>query len=642
MAIAGLTQPEFNGPKPQSVYAASIAAAPPENGRGRARYIDVRSNEELRYPLGRWLLKYSTPISELLHFQYACPIWSRTQYCLYTGTRDCGLWGLVVIWDAGAHLPFYIRKSVSAGPFRFNFSKSGVGASVGVKGLRIGTGPRGHYIHAGRGGLYYRATLGRAGQSRRPSVPVRDAVAPGAPTENDDVVMIEVDSGDVMHMRDESFAEMLDEINAKAKQVRMSVALFWVASAVGVIAMLALGGLGILVWVCLAVAAVMIGRWLDSYRRTTVLYYELEGDAETAYSSLTAGFDVLSSCAARWHIEAGGAVQNLTTWKRNAGATHIVRRKATTLAYKLPNVIKSNLTPPALHVGRQVLFFMPDIVLVQDGGRVGAVNYADLNLRWQDSRFIESESVPRDAIIVGHTWQHPNKSGGPDRRFKDNRQIPICLYETMHLTSATGLNELVEFSRTGVVAGFDLGRQMLAGLPRQRKPVSVSGPVNEKVEVPTVEATSKRAPRVGALVAIGVVATGGLIANALLPKSSGLISDPPASAAFAPTASPVPHEADRAFDSSSSPVTPPPIKEPANVEIPELVTPGDAGTSPSALRYTTTDVNLRSGPGRQFGVVMVVQGGSEVLLVEAGSGWSRVRVGEDTDGWMSNSTFEAR
>ncbi|RUX10767.1 DUF4236 domain-containing protein, partial [Mesorhizobium sp. M7A.F.Ca.CA.002.14.1.2] len=37
---------------------------------------------------------------------------------------------------------FYVRKSISAGPFRFNFSSGGVGASVGVQGLRIGTGPR--------------------------------------------------------------------------------------------------------------------------------------------------------------------------------------------------------------------------------------------------------------------------------------------------------------------------------------------------------------------------------------------------------------------------------------------------------------------------------------------------------------------
>ncbi|MFP3435632.1 hypothetical protein SB781_38380, partial [Paraburkholderia sp. SIMBA_061] len=62
------------------------------------------------------------------------------------------------------------------------------------------------------------------------------------------------------------------------------------------------------------------------------------------------------------------------------------------------------------------------------------MNYSDLNVRWQDSRFIETEHVPGDARIVDHTWAHPNKSGGPDRRFKNNRQIPICLYEAMHFT----------------------------------------------------------------------------------------------------------------------------------------------------------------------------------------------------------------
>ncbi|WP_409245980.1 DUF4236 domain-containing protein [Enterobacter cloacae] len=44
---------------------------------------------------------------------------------------------------------FYVKKSIRVGPMRFNLSKSGVGASIGIKGLRIGTGPRGNYIHIG-------------------------------------------------------------------------------------------------------------------------------------------------------------------------------------------------------------------------------------------------------------------------------------------------------------------------------------------------------------------------------------------------------------------------------------------------------------------------------------------------------------
>jgi len=62
----------------------------------------------------------------------------------------------------------YLKKSFRAGPIRFNLSKSGLGLSAGVKGARLGVGPRGTYVHAGRHGLYYRKHLS-SGQSRNQS-----------------------------------------------------------------------------------------------------------------------------------------------------------------------------------------------------------------------------------------------------------------------------------------------------------------------------------------------------------------------------------------------------------------------------------------------------------------------------------------
>ncbi|HET9947751.1 MAG TPA: DUF4236 domain-containing protein, partial [Longimicrobiales bacterium] len=63
---------------------------------------------------------------------------------------------------------FYLRKSLKLGPLRLNLSKSGVGMSVGVPGLRVGMSPRGRsYLHAGRGGLYYRTSLGGSGSRSR-------------------------------------------------------------------------------------------------------------------------------------------------------------------------------------------------------------------------------------------------------------------------------------------------------------------------------------------------------------------------------------------------------------------------------------------------------------------------------------------
>ncbi|MEI7479212.1 MAG: DUF4236 domain-containing protein [Actinomycetes bacterium] len=53
------------------------------------------------------------------------------------------------------------RKSKSFGPLRLNFSKKGVGLSVGVKGLRVGTkaGSKGVYLRGGKGPIRFNERL---------------------------------------------------------------------------------------------------------------------------------------------------------------------------------------------------------------------------------------------------------------------------------------------------------------------------------------------------------------------------------------------------------------------------------------------------------------------------------------------------
>lgn len=60
-------------------------------------------------------------------------------------------------------MPWGFRRSLRiAGPLRLNFSKSGLGLSLGVPGLHVGRGPRGAYLRAGLPGtgIYYRKSLG--------------------------------------------------------------------------------------------------------------------------------------------------------------------------------------------------------------------------------------------------------------------------------------------------------------------------------------------------------------------------------------------------------------------------------------------------------------------------------------------------
>jgi hypothetical protein len=341
---------------------------------------------------------------------------------------------------------FYLRKSISVGPLRFNLSKSGIGVSAGVTGLRFGVGPRGNYVHMGRGGLYYRATLPPLSSSRKspaqPPTPISPRIPSGthAPLE-------EIESADVSKIVDSSSRELLNELNRKRAKARL-----WPIVAIASAVVLGAGvssnwpawllALSVLV----GAAGVYAAHTRDALGKTVVLFYDFDPDMEAAYAQLHAAASQLANCAATWHIEASGKVHDR---KYHAGASDLVRRKSTSIRKAEPPYVKTNIETVAVGVGRQTLHFFPDRVLVYDQNGVGAIGYQELRIDVGATRFVENESVPRDAEVIDRTWKYVNRSGGPDKRFKDNKELPVCRYEKITLSSQSGLNEVLQLSRCG-------------------------------------------------------------------------------------------------------------------------------------------------------------------------------------------------
>jgi hypothetical protein len=349
---------------------------------------------------------------------------------------------------------FYLRKSVKVGPFRFNLSKSGVGVSAGVRGFRVGAGPRGNYVHMGRNGVYYRATI-PSGPS-----PSSSRLTPSPDSGAADGVLTEIESGDIAQMTDSSSADLLAEFDRKRKKVRLAP----VIAVIGVTAVLLLLGSDVRGWLTgVAAATTVVGFWLTNNRdvlaKTVVLFYDLEQNAERQYQQLHDGFDELQRCGGTWHIEAHG---NVTDRKRHAGASSLVRRKSIRLSKGAPPYVKTNIEIPAIPVGRQTLYLFPDRLLVFEPNGVGAVSYQRLTIERRSTRFIEEGSVPGDATVVGQTWRYVNKGGGPDKRFKNNRQLPIALYEEIVLSSDSGLNELVQLSKQEAGQSFKMAMEQIA------------------------------------------------------------------------------------------------------------------------------------------------------------------------------------
>ena len=76
-----------------------------------------------------------------------------------------------------------------------------------------------------------------------------------------------------------------------------------------------------------------------------------------------------------------------------------------------------------------------------------------------------------------------NKKNNPDRRFKDNPQLPIALYEELKLKSPTGLNVQYKLSRLG---GGEKLNEAIAGLASLLTP-SLSKEESTAKVAPTLE-----------------------------------------------------------------------------------------------------------------------------------------------------------
>lgn len=359
-------------------------------------------------------------------------------------------------------MSFYLRKSLKVGPLRFNLSKSGIGVSGGVRGFRLGTGPKGNYVHMGLHGLYYRKTLSDSSHAGKASL-TADTVKKPTPIKKVDELQ-EIESGDVSRMVDSSSEELLQELNDKYKKIRVSPLVMVGA----IVILLALWEAKAPAWtLVLAAAAGAVGiyfaRLRDELAKTVVLFYDFDKEMEKAYETLHAQASTLASCAKAWHIEARGEVSDR---KYHAGASELLRRKPTVIRRAEPPHVKTNISTVAIEVGRQTMHFFPDRVLIFDIDHVGAVGYKDLRIEVGAARFIEEEGVPSDAKIVEQTWKYLNKRGGPDKRFKDNRELPICLYDQIDFTSSTGLNERIQVSRCDIGKGFAEAIASLVGVIR--------------------------------------------------------------------------------------------------------------------------------------------------------------------------------
>lgn len=341
---------------------------------------------------------------------------------------------------------FYLRTGLRAGPFRFTLSPSGLGVSAGVPGFRVGTGPRGNYVRVGGRGVSYRASLGGPG-GRTPGSGLGPAPGVVPPPLIAPALMSDATGTTAEQLAPTGPDDLVAQLNAAAARPRIGL---MVAIAVAVMGLLTLP-FGVAFWLVGAPAV----WWLhqrDQARLAVVVFYEVNDQPAAWFDDLLAAVTGLAAAQMRWRIDAQGAVITTHQHKTNAGAGTINNRTAATARTDRPKHLITNVAVPTVVSGKSSLHFLPDRVLVRDGSRFSDVAYQHLRVAAYPTRFIESDRVPADARQVDTTWQFVNVKGGPDRRYKDNRQLPVMEYGRLELTSSAGLRWILDCSLPAAIS----------------------------------------------------------------------------------------------------------------------------------------------------------------------------------------------
>lgn len=322
---------------------------------------------------------------------------------------------------------FRYRKSVNfGGGFRVNISKSGIGYSWGIKGYRITKTASGNVRQTasipGTGFSYVTETSKKKASQHR-----------NGNLYDTEQLVNDVASGMV--------SDGLEGILAAAKKTIL-------ANKVANIGLVASAFLSL---VAPPVALLFLAFLaLKVYAKTAgivKLDYEIEDDQKDIVAQQMAPMLRITESKKAWRVVESSKVVDK---RYSGGASSTIKRVPCNASQSIPFPFKANTPAATFKAGKETLVFLPDKLFVMQGSKIGALNYADISVSTNTTRFHETESVPNDATVIGHTWAYVNKSGEPDKRFKNNRKIPICLYGEMELKSSYGLNTDIMFSNSNL------------------------------------------------------------------------------------------------------------------------------------------------------------------------------------------------
>lgn len=183
------------------------------------------------------------------------------------------------------------------------------------------------------------------------------------------------------------------------------------------------------------------------------MQFETSDAAKRAYGSLVRAFEVLRGSAAIWDITSDRHGDRVI---ERSYASRTITRHRVALDYSATDLVRFDGQAMRFeNVNGEAILIYPGMVLMpRADGAFALIDLREIRLEFAATQFVEDEAVPSDSQVVHYTWAKVNKDGTPDRRFRDNYQIPVCLYGRLMFASPGGVQEEYQFSNVNAAGEF--------------------------------------------------------------------------------------------------------------------------------------------------------------------------------------------
>lgn len=322
------------------------------------------------------------------------------------------------------------RKSINLGGLRLNLSKSGVGYSVGKKGLRFSksaTGRTTSTLSIPGTGLSYVKDL----SGKKKSTSTKDTKPKTKETsynsnntynasksnmnytnyQSNSYNFSQNSSGNISYnvnmannYNSSNYVNLSNEDFIKKIRSRKALDIFSTILVLFAVLFfiskifLIIGGLGLFIKIIMLFTRVKID-------------FDFTNDGRTLYSNMN---DILIKLS-----------KNKKVWAINENKT---MREEVKISKKYPWFVSNKVNMYYIKLRNEKIYFTPSYLVIEKGSLAKGYSYNSIGITNTYDECKEEGIKPSDAYVIGESYKYITKDGYPDKRFSYNPKIPVCNY----------------------------------------------------------------------------------------------------------------------------------------------------------------------------------------------------------------------